>query len=340
MRQDIGDVMNNDFKQTLRLQKFIADCGFSSRRKAEEFIREGRVKVNGHVVTEFGTKVSPENDVVSVDGQLLDLGSIHRHYILMNKPRGYVTTLHDPEGRKTVMDLIKEVPERVYPVGRLDYLSEGLLLLTNDGEMANRIMHPRYNITKVYEVKVFGIMNDSILKKLRNGVSVDGVFLRPQFVRVIKQLPNKTWLEFRLSEGKNREIRKICEACGLTVDKLKRVAIAELSVDSVAPGKYTFLTKKELLRCLGLNKEGQKLNKLPNYISSKKSINIKKNRLTSDKTFADDSSFRKFRKETYYEASKNLQLKRMQDNEKGTPNKKKNNADIVKSPLEEESQLS
>ena len=340
MRQDIGDIMNNDFKQKLRLQKFIADCGFSSRRKAEEFIREGRVKVNGHVVSELGTKVNPDNDVVSVDGQLLDLGSIHRHYILMNKPRGYMTTLNDPEGRRTVMDLIKEIPERVYPVGRLDYLSEGLLLLTNDGEMANRIMHPRYNITKVYEVKVFGVMNDSILKKLRNGVSVDGVFLRPQFVRVIKQLPNKTWLEFRLGEGKNREIRKICEACGLTVDKLKRVAIAELSVDSVAPGKYTFLTKKDLLRCLGLNKEGQSLNKVSNYISPKKSINIKKNRFASDKVFADDSSFRKFRKDTYHEASKNLQLKRMLEREGAASNKKRNDANSHSSPVEEDGQLS
>jgi 23S rRNA pseudouridine2605 synthase len=308
-------------KQKIRLQKFIADCGFSSRRKAEEFIKEGRVKVNGVVASELGTKVNPENDVVSVDGQLLDLGSVHKHYILMNKPRGFVTTLMDPEGRRTVMDLIKEVPERVYPIGRLDYLSEGLLLLTNDGDMANKIMHPRYNVTKVYEVKVFGSVNDSILRKLRNGVNVDGVFLKPMAARVIKQLSGKTWLEFRLCEGKNREIRKICEASGLTIDKLKRVAIEELSIDQISPGNYTFLTKRELLKCLGFNREGQKLGRELSYVSSKKSINIKKRRFSNDEVFADDSSFRKFRKETYFEASKGLQLKRISQQNRGAPEK-------------------
>ena len=154
----------------LRLQKYIADCGFTSRRKAEELIKQGKVKVNGVISSELGVKVDPVNDVIAIDGQVLDRESVQKHYILMNKPRGVMTTLSDPEGRATIMDYVKEISERIYPVGRLDYLSEGLLLLTNDGETANMIMHPSYNITKVYEVKVFGAVNDAILKKLRNGI--------------------------------------------------------------------------------------------------------------------------------------------------------------------------
>ncbi len=293
--------------KSLRLQKYIADCGFTSRRKAEDLIREGKVKVNGMISSELGVKVDPVKDVVSVDGQVLDRESIQRHYILMNKPRGVMTTLDDPEGRSTVMDYVKEVSERVYPVGRLDYLSEGLLLLTNDGEMANMIMHPSYNITKVYEVKVFGSVNDAILKKLRDGVVFQGHHLKPLSVRVIKQLPSKTWLEFRLGEGRNREIRNICEGCGLTVDKLRRVAIESLSIEDIGPGKYVFLTKKELLKALGMEASGVPVNAKRTYVSKKKSVQVKKRNFSDKDIFADDSSFRKFRKETYLDASKSLQ---------------------------------
>ena len=293
--------------KSLRLQKYIADCGFTSRRKAEDLIREGKVKVNGMISSELGVKVDPVKDVVSVDGQVLDRESIQRHYILMNKPRGVMTTLDDPEGRSTVMDYVKEVSERVYPVGRLDYLSEGLLLLTNDGEMANMIMHPSYNITKVYEVKVFGSVNDAILKKLRDGVVFQGHHLKPLSVRVIKQLPSKTWLEFRLGEGRNREIRNICEGCGLTVDKLRRVAIESLSIEDIGPGKYVFLTKKELLKALGMEASGVPVTAKRTYVSKKKSVQVKKRNFSDKDIFADDSSFRKFRKETYLDASKSLQ---------------------------------
>ncbi|MEC7181703.1 MAG: pseudouridine synthase [Bdellovibrionota bacterium] len=293
--------------KSLRLQKYIADCGFTSRRKAEDLIREGKVKVNGMISSELGVKVDPVKDVVSVDGQVLDRESIQKHYILMNKPRGVMTTLNDPEGRSTVMDYVKEVSERVYPVGRLDYLSEGLLLLTNDGEMANMIMHPSYNITKVYEVKVFGSVNDAILKKLRDGVVFQGHHLKPLSVRVIKQLPSKTWLEFRLGEGRNREIRNICEGCGLTVDKLRRVAIESLSIEDIGPGKYVFLTKKELLKALGMEASGVPVTAKRTYVSKKKSVQVKKRNFSDKDIFADDSSFRKFRKETYLDASKSLQ---------------------------------
>ncbi len=291
--------MGSDSK--IRLQKFIADCGVTSRRKAEELIVQGRVAVNGAIETTLGSKVNPDEDVVSVDGELVDLATISKVYLLMHKPRGYVTTLDDPEGRDTVLDLCPEVSERIYPVGRLDYLSEGLLILTNDGDVANMIMHPKHNIQKVYEVKVFGAVSMQILAKLKEGYVLEGRKIRPEAVRVIQQLENKTWLEFRLSEGKNREIRNICEAAGVTIDKLKRVAIANITVDGIAPGKYRFVTKNELLRGL----EGGKLNKWnkekkESYRSSKKTINISKKGAQPSTPADDPKAFVKFRKETYY----------------------------------------
>ena len=315
MKNSSSKLTSKDLSKSLRLQKYIADCGFTSRRKAEDLIKQGKVKVNGVISSELGVKVDPVKDVVSIDGQVLDRESIQRHYILMNKPRGVMTTLDDPEGRATVMDYVKEVSERVYPVGRLDYLSEGLLLLTNDGEMANMIMHPSYNITKVYEVKVFGAVNDAILKKLRNGIVFQGHHLKPLTVRVIKQLPSKTWVEFRLGEGRNREIRNICEGCGLTVDKLRRVAIESLSIEDIGPGKYVFLTKKELLKALGMEASGIPVASKRGYISKKKSIQVKKRNFCDKDVFADDTSFRKFRKETYLDASKSLQeMRKKRDN--------------------------
>ena len=289
----------------VRLQKYIADCGITSRRKAEELIAQGRVKVNGTTTRQLGTKVSPNTDAVEVDGKVADLNSINKVYIVMNKPRSYVTTLNDPEGRKTVLDLCQEISERIYPVGRLDYLSEGLLIMTNDGEIANMIMHPSYDITKVYEVKVFGAITEPLLKKLRGGVELEDGFVKPQSVRVIKQLPTKTWLEFRLGEGKNREIRKMCEACGLTVDKLKRVAIEGLAVEGIAPGKFRYITKRKLLDSLGLNADGTKTGKEREYFSTKKSINIKK-KGSQSATAADDKAFAKFRKDTYFDSLKQI----------------------------------
>ena len=212
----------------IRLQKYIADAGITSRRKAEDLILQGRVEVNGDIVRELGVKVHKNDDVVTVDGDTISPSRVEKIYVVFHKPRGCMTTLNDPEGRKTVMDYLGDITERIYPVGRLDYLSEGLLLLTNDGEFANHIIHPSGNITKVYEVKIFGAVNSDILKSLRKGVQTEVGFLKPQSVRVIKQLNSKTWLEFRLTDGKNREIRRLCEAVGLTIDKLKRVAIGGL----------------------------------------------------------------------------------------------------------------
>lgn len=289
----------------VRLQKYIADCGVTSRRKAEELIENGHVKVNQRKVTELGTKVNPLEDSVMVKGQIIDSMGVDHVYLVLNKPRGTVTTVSDPEGRKTVMDCIKGVKKRVFPVGRLDYHSEGLLLLTNDGELGNMIMHPRYEIVKTYEVKVFGKISDTLLKKLRAGVQDKGDFLKPISVRVVEQLPNKTWLEFRLNEGKNREIRRICEACGLTIDKLRRVAIGALAIDGIAPGAWSYITKSELLETLGITKDGSKVKMTKEYVSLKKSINVKRSsKIQKEAKYADDKEFTKYRKDKYLETIK------------------------------------
>lgn len=294
-----------DFK--VRLQKYIADCGITSRRKAEEMITSGRVAINGQIVMELGTKVNPEVDVIHVDGHVADLRAVEKIYVLLHKPRGVMTTVTDPEGRETVMDLVKEISERIYPVGRLDYLSEGLLIMTNDGEVANMIMHPKFNVTKVYEVKIFGSVTEGILNKLRAGTYLEDGFVKPQSVRVVKQLPTKTWIEFRLNEGKNREIRKLCEAVGLTVDKLKRVAIGGLSIDGIAPGKYRYLSKHQLLNTVGINEDGTAMKtKTAKFVSGKKTIDLAKNKAQAG-TLADDEAFHKFRRETYFDSLKEIQ---------------------------------
>ncbi len=286
----------------IRLHKLIADCGITSRRKAEGYILDGRVTVNGNTITELGTKVNPNTDVIQVDGNTLELAAVDKVYLVMNKPRAYMTTLSDPEGRPTVMELIYGVKQRIFPVGRLDYLSEGLLILTNDGDLANMIMHPKYEVEKVYEVKVFGHVNEAILSKIKRGVMTEDGLMKPKSVRVIEQLPNKTWLEFRLNEGKNREIRKICEAVDLTVDKLRRVAIEGLNIQSLPVGQYMFTTRKELLKALGLNEHGDKIT-IRKFMSAKKTLNATKvaKIVATTARPADDKRFQQFRKDSYYE---------------------------------------
>jgi 23S rRNA pseudouridine2605 synthase len=305
---------------SVRLQKVIADCGVTSRRKAEGMILDGRVEVNGRIVTELGTKVNPHSDTIQVDGNTLELMAVDKVYIVMNKPRAYMTTLSDPEGRPTVMELIFGVKQRIFPVGRLDYLSEGLLILTNDGDLANMIMHPKFEVEKVYEVKVFGHVNEGILAKIKRGVMTEDGLLKPKSVRVIEQLPNKTWLEFRLNEGKNREIRKICDAVDLTVDKLRRVAIEGLNIQSLSPGRYMFTTRKELMKALGLNEDGSKFTKRT-FMSAKKTLNVTKVSKIVSKTArpADDKKFQAFRKESYYETVQSIkELKMKQAEEDAT----------------------
>jgi len=233
-----------------RLQKIIAAAGIASRRKAEELITAGRVQVNGHVVTELGTKADPASDHIRVNGKLLQ-GAQRHVYLLLNKPKGFVTTVSDPEKRPTVMDLVKGVKGRVYPVGRLDYASEGLLVMTNDGELAHRLMKAASHVPKTYLVKVAGTPKEEALAKLRAGVSIatdDGKRVRtsPAAVRVIKEAANP-WYEITLIEGRNRQIRRMFEAVGHHVEKIKRVRYGPLTLD-VPPGEFRPLTQKELDR--------------------------------------------------------------------------------------------
>ena len=234
-----------------RLQKIIAAAGVASRRKAEELIVSGHVKVNGTTVTELGSKADPETDHIRVNGKLLQPGEQRHAYFLLNKPKGYVTTMSDPQKRPTVMDLLRGIRGRVYPVGRLDYASEGLLLLTNDGELANQLMKAASHVPKTYVVKVAGTPREEALEKLRKGLSIatdDGKRVRtaPAAVRVVKEAANP-WYEITLIEGRNRQIRRMFEAVGHHVEKIKRVRYGPLTLD-VPPGEFRQLTLKEVQR--------------------------------------------------------------------------------------------
>jgi len=233
-----------------RLQKIIAAAGIASRRKAEELITSGRVQVNGQTVTELGTKADPEKDHIRVNGKLLH-GAQRHVYLLLNKPKGFVTTVSDPEKRPTVMSLVRGVGSRVYPVGRLDYASEGLLLMTNDGTLAHRLMKAASHVPKTYVVKVSGKPTEEAIAKLRGGLSIatdDGKRVRtsPAKIRIVKDAANP-WYEITLIEGRNRQIRRMFEEVGHHVEKIKRVKYGPLALD-VPPGKFRPLTKQEVDR--------------------------------------------------------------------------------------------
>jgi 23S rRNA pseudouridine2605 synthase len=242
-----------------RLQKIIAAAGIASRRKAEELISNGRVVVNGKAVTELGSKADPEHDHIRVDGKLLRAPERYT-YIVLNKPKGYVTTVSDPEHRPTVMELVRGVKGRVYPVGRLDWASEGLLLFTNDGELANALMKAASHVPKTYVVKVAGQPEESKIEKLRRGVSVAEkggrrVRTAPAMIRSIREGENP-WFEVTLTEGRNRQIRKMFEEIGHHVEKIRRVKYGPLSLD-VAPGQSRNLTPEEVSRLRNAIKAGK-----------------------------------------------------------------------------------
>jgi 23S rRNA pseudouridine2605 synthase len=231
-----------------RLQKILAAAGVASRRKAEQLITSGHVTVNGKVITELGTKADPANDTIAVDGKPLQPPQ-RFVYLLLNKPKGYVTTVSDPEGRPTVLDLLGDLRQRVYPVGRLDYASEGLLLLTNDGALAQQLTKAASHVPKTYHVKISGKPSEQALQQLRHGVTIpleDGrrVQLSPTKIRLLGDAPNP-WYEITLIEGRNRQIRRMFEQVGHHVEKIKRVQLGPLTLD-VPPGKFRPLTEREV----------------------------------------------------------------------------------------------
>lgn len=234
----------------VRLQKFMAEQGIASRRKSEDLIRTGKVKVNGHIAV-IGQKINPKKDLVTVGKQkIVPPKTRNMIYIMLNKPRGYVTTVSDEYDRKTVMDLIPDIKERIYPVGRLDKDSEGLLIMTNDGSFTNCLTHPSRGLAKVYRVTVRPAVDDEILYNLRNGIVIDGRKTAPADVTVLTEEENRVVLEFVLHEGRNREIRKMCESQGLEVARLKRTAVGSLKLGVLPQGKYRELTEQEVKKLL------------------------------------------------------------------------------------------
>ena len=227
-----------------RLQKILSQAGVASRRQAEQFMVEGRVTVNGAVVTELGSKADLETDHIKVDGKLLHAPRRHS-YIVLNKPNNTVTTVRDPQHRATVMELLRGVKERVYPVGRLDYHSEGLLLLTNDGEVANAVMSASTHLPKTYVVKANGTLSSEQQQQFREGIPLSGRRTRPAGLKLMHTAQNP-WYEVRLYEGRNNQIRLMFKHFGLLVEKLRRVRIGPLELGMLKPGEFRYLTDEEI----------------------------------------------------------------------------------------------
>jgi len=239
--------------EQVRIQKYLADCGVMSRRKAEEEILRGNVTVNGRKAT-IGQKVIPGKDYVTFMGKTVVSSSKEKIYLKLNKPRGYVSTMSDEKERKCVADLVKNIPERVYPIGRLDLDSEGLLLMTNDGDLANALMHPKAGIEKVYVVKVRTAPSEEQMRALNQSMEIDGYTILPCRVSCPEPtIPNK--LRFILKEGRNRQIRKMCDQVGLEVTRLKRIAEGKVQLGALRSGTWEKLEGKELSALLALKEE-------------------------------------------------------------------------------------
>lgn len=228
----------------MRLNKYIASAGICSRRKADELIGNGNVKINGAVVSEMGIDVQ-EGDVVQVNGKTIE----HREkkvYVAVNKPLGYITSMDDDKDRATVAELVGDIPERLFPVGRLDYNTTGLLIMTNDGELSQRLSHPKHEVYKTYVARVAGIISNSRVARLRKGVDIGGFVTSPAQVNVIKQFPRSAIVEIKIREGKNRQVRKMFAAVGNKVQELERTAIGDIRLGRLMEGHYRKLTREEI----------------------------------------------------------------------------------------------
>ncbi|WP_447980231.1 pseudouridine synthase [Candidatus Nitrospira bockiana] len=228
----------------VRLQKVIAASGLASRRKAEQLITEGRVTVNGQIVRELGSRVDPDRDHVKVDGRHLKAVEPYA-YIMLNKPKGIVSSLRDPEGRPTIKDLLHGVRLRMFPVGRLDFDTEGLMLLTNHGQLAQALLHPRYHVAKVYLVKAKGILSDEEIDQLERGITLDDGVTAPASVKKVRKAEENSWLELTIYEGRKHQVKRMFEAVGHPVLKLKRTRFGPLSLGDLPAGEFRFLTDRE-----------------------------------------------------------------------------------------------
>ena len=228
----------------IRLQKLIAGTGLSSRRKAEALIAAGRVIVNGRVVTELGTKVDPARDHVKVDGKHLSAAQPFV-YLMLNKPKNVMSTLDDPGGRTTVKDYLRGLSVRVFPVGRLDFDSEGLMLLTNNGDLAQALLHPRYHVPKTYLIKVKGVLSDEEIKQLEAGVRLDDGMTSPAYVKKVRKADANSWLEITIREGRKHQVKRMLESVGHSVIKLMRIRMGPLSLGHLESGEFRFLTDRE-----------------------------------------------------------------------------------------------
>ncbi len=247
-------------EELVRVQKIIADAGIASRRKAEELIERGAVTVNGRKI-KLGDKADPYKDKITVAGREIRLRKDReKYYIMLHKPRGFITTMNDEQGRKCVAELIDEIPARLFPVGRLDRDSEGLLLMTNDGEFSNMISHPSTHFAKTYRVTVHPKINEEQLTQLTTGVIIDGRKSMPAAIHVITNEKERTVLEIVLEEGRNRQIRKMCEAVGLEVARLKRTAIGPVRLGMLQPGKWRDLTPDEMRKIRTYQKKLSSIN--------------------------------------------------------------------------------
>lgn len=241
--------MSNE--KLVRLQKAIADAGLTSRRKAEALIEKGAVKVNGKVAV-IGTKVDPRKDKILVEGKKL-VGRVSLYYIMLHKPRGYITTMSDEQGRRSVAELIHDINARLYPVGRLDRESEGLLLMTNDGAFSNALTHPARHVPKAYRVTVRPTVTEDMLTKMMVGMVIDGQQSAPADVHIIQRQEGRVVLEITLYEGRNRQIRKMCEQLGLEVARLKRVSVGSVKLGMLPVGKWRHLDKEEVSKLIKLS---------------------------------------------------------------------------------------
>jgi 23S rRNA pseudouridine2605 synthase len=228
-----------------RLQKILAHGGIASRRAAEALITEGRVRVNGRIVTELGAKADPRKDRVEVDGKRVVAEQLV--YVAVHKPRGVVSTMSDPEGRPTVRELLKDLPGRVYPIGRLDFATSGILLATNDGDLADGLLHPKRDVPKTYVVKVNGAMEVADLDRWRKGVQLEDGMTRPAEAKLLRREGNKTWFELTIKEGRNQQIRRMGEATRFPVMRLSRVAFGGITLEGLPPGRWRYLTREELV---------------------------------------------------------------------------------------------